>query len=332
MAMIEPGDPRYRAKLHDRDSMLRTKGLTREFGRVRALVQVNLEVRRGDFFGLVGSNGAGKTTLLRLAAGLIAPTEGSIWVGGYSTRIWTGMVRRQIGYLPDSVGIDERVRVHQYLEFFALLQRVPAAERRAIVFQALEHVGLADRWADEVTTLSRGMQQRLALSRLLLRTTQLWLLDEPVSGLDPRARIEVLDLLQTLNRAGLTIIISSHILHDLERYCNRIGVLERGQLRYTGLLADGKRTLEAEAPWLIQVAGESSPALRWLEQRPEVVHAGLEATGRRPRLRVQLPEGVGDPGAVIAALIGAGFRVQAVAREAVTLHDVFVRHTEGQIA
>jgi len=326
------GDARIRATFQDRDCLVRSVRLIKTYGAKRALDEVDIEVRRGDFFGLVGSNGAGKTTFLRLAASLITPTAGAIYVGGFSTRIWPGMVRRQVGWLPDSTSIHERVRVHVHLEFHALLLRIPPDARRAAVAEALEHVGLADRWAEDVRALSRGMQQRLALARILMKRPEVLLLDEPVSGLDPRSRLEVLDLLRRLNAAGHTLVVSSHILHDLERYCNRIAILEEGTLRWCGPLAEARGALADRMRHFVEVAELPSAAAEALKSLPGVQDAHVDDAHRVPRVCFRTTAPSDDPAGAVALLVERGFRVLQVAREEPTLHDLFLHYTSGRVS
>ncbi|MBI5367542.1 MAG: ABC transporter ATP-binding protein [Planctomycetes bacterium] len=345
---IEPGDPRYRAVYHDPDLVLRTFALGKTYGGGGgggrpALTDVELEVRRGDLFGLLGANGAGKTTLLRIAATLLEPTHGSIYVAGSSARIWPDAVRRSIGYMPDSAGVQERVAVHAYLEFFALLLRIPRAERAARVAAALEEVGLAEKRRAEIPTLSRGMQQRLALARLLLREPPVLLLDEPLSGLDPRGRIEILELLRGLHRAGRTVVISSHVLHDLEPFCNRLAILEAGRMKFCGGLAAARTAAAPNGRWVVAVRGRAAEAAAVLRSIPDVADVaasapdawggnGAPAADGPGRIAFRLPAPAADPGAALARLVADGFALIEVGREQASLEDVFFHFTEGRVA
>ncbi len=332
MKPLDTSHPRYKAVFHDPGCLVRSFDLVKTFGDKRALDGVEIEVRRGDRFGLLGSNGAGKTTFLRLAASLISPSDGSLYVAGYSVRIWPAMVRRRIGYLPDGRLLEERMKVHSYLEFFALLSRVPVDQRRAEVARVLDLVGLADRWGEPVRALSRGMQQRLALARMLLRKPELLLLDEPVSGLDPRARVEVVDLLRRLNQEGLTVVISSHVLHDLEEFCSRVAILEQGKLRFCGEVSEARRAVEPRLRWLVGIAGRAEEAVACAAAVPGVARARLETDRKDARIALHFSGANGDPAAVVAALVDRGIPVLSVAREMASLHDVFVHFTEGAIA
>ncbi|MBI3267483.1 MAG: ABC transporter ATP-binding protein [Planctomycetes bacterium] len=332
---IEPTDSRYKPALHDPEVAVKSFGLCKSFGTHAALADVEVEVRRGDLYGLLGANGAGKTTLLRIAATLLESTRGSMYVGGNSVRIWPEAVRRIIGYMPDATGIEERIAVSAYLEFFALLARVPAAERSRTVDRVLEQVGLSHRRNDEVPALSRGMHQRLALARLLLRPTPILFLDEPLSGLDPRGRVEVLELLRDLRGAGRTIVISSHVLSDLERFCNRIAILEAGRTRFSGPVEEARRAVEHRLGYRIAFVGGAEAAARAVAAvagTEGVAEARADLAGARPRLAFRLVSPLSDPGPVVERLVSNGLRVVEVAREEATLAEVYFHFTEGKVA
>ncbi|MBI3273501.1 MAG: ABC transporter ATP-binding protein [Planctomycetes bacterium] len=326
-----PPESRPEAILADPDSMVRSFGLTKLFGRRRALDGIELDVRRGDMFGLIGGNGAGKTTFFRLAATLIPPTAGRLYVARHGVTQWPGVVRHALGYLPDHFGIADRVPVHVYLEFFALLVGIPAPERRSRVETALGEVGLADQYEKDLRSLSLGMQQRLALARLLLRRPALLLLDEPLSGLDPRARAETLEVLRRLNGAGHTIVMSTHILPDLDRFCNRIGILEAGRLRFCGTLARARKSLERWSRYAVAVSDRGADAARLVAEAPGVFGATLEAGARPARVTFGLTPPAADPSEVVARLVGAGLRVVQAGREEPSLLDVYLRFTRGKV-
>ena len=213
---------------------VQTFGLTRTYGAMTALSNLDLTVNKGDLFGFIGSNGAGKTTTLRILATFLAPSSGSAKVLGHDVVKDADEVRHVIGYMPDFFGVYKDMEVTEYLDFFGACYRIPSSQREKTVSDGLELVGLSEKKGSLIGALSRGMQQRLGLARVLIHDPQLLLLDEPASGLDPRARIEMMEILRELRRMGKTIIISSHILSELETICNRVCIIERGKLIYSG--------------------------------------------------------------------------------------------------
>ena len=220
---------------------LRTTGLTKRFGSSLAVAGVDLDVGRGEIFGLVGPNGAGKTTTLRMLATLLVPSAGDAEVGGHSIRREPDAVRGVIGYMPDTFGVYDDMRVWEYLDFFGRCHGLSAARRRQMIRDLLELVDLAEKRDAYVQELSRGMQQRLCLAHALVHDPQLLLLDEPASGLDPRARVELRELLRELRGLGKTIVISSHILPELEELCTSVAIIDHGRLLASGRVEDNEQ-------------------------------------------------------------------------------------------
>src|SRR5436189_3123986 len=214
--------------------MIETRDLTKMYGDLYALNRLTLKLERGDVYGFIGPNGAGKTTTMRILATLLQPTWGEATVCGYSIYNNAKEIRRAIGFMPDFFGVYDDMKVIEYLEFFAAAYRIKGPERRQKCEQVLELVDLGYKRDALVTSLSRGMTQRLGLARVLLHEPQVLLLDEPASGLDPRARIEMRGLLKELRNMGKTILVSSHILPELADICNKIGIIERGKLLFDG--------------------------------------------------------------------------------------------------
>src|SRR6202162_2290520 len=215
-------------------AMIETRDLTKMYGDLYALDRLTLRLERGDVYGFIGPNGAGKTTTMRILATLLNPTWGEATVCGYSIYNGAKDIRRLIGYMPDFFGVYDDMKVVEYLEFFAAAYRIKGPERRKKCDQVLDLVDLGYKRDALVTSLSRGMTQRLGLARVLLHEPQVLLLDEPASGLDPRARIEMRGLLKELRNMGKTILVSSHILPELADICNKIGIIERGKLLFDG--------------------------------------------------------------------------------------------------
>src|SRR5213592_3675322 len=218
--------------------MIETRDLTKMYGELYALDRLSLRLERGDVYGFIGPNGAGKTTTMRILATLLNPTYGEASVCGFSIYNGAKDIRRLIGYMPDFFGVYDDMKVIEYLEFFAAAYRIKGPERRRKCEDVLELVDLGYKRDALVTSLSRGMTQRLGLARVLLHEPQVLLLDEPASGLDPRARIEMRELLKELRNMGKTILVSSHILPELADICNKIGIIERGQLLFSGTVEE----------------------------------------------------------------------------------------------
>src|SRR5215218_9016534 len=210
--------------------MIETRDLTKMYGDLYALNRLTLKLERGDVYGFIGPNGAGKTTTMRILATLLNPSWGEATVCGYSIYNNAKEIRRVMGYMPDFFGVYDDMKVIEYLEFFAAAYRIDGPARRKTCDQVLDLVGLDYKRDALVTSLSRGMTQRLGLARVLLHDPQVLLLDEPASGLDPRARIEIRTLLKRLGTMGKTIMVSSHILPELADICNKVGIIERGEL------------------------------------------------------------------------------------------------------
>jgi len=218
--------------------MIETINLTKKYGELTALDNLNLTINEGDCFGFIGPNGAGKTTTIKILATLLKPTWGEARIDGKVVGYQNPQIRPVIGYVPDFMGAYEDMVVTEYLEFFAACYDIHGKQREQVVRDVLELTDLTYKANAEVNGLSRGMTQRLSIARVLLHDPKVLLLDEPASGLDPRARIEIRELLKELRRMGKTIIISSHILHELAELCNTVGIIEQGKLLFSGLVSE----------------------------------------------------------------------------------------------
>lgn len=306
---------------------VQTQALTRTYGAMTALSALDLTVNRGDLFGFIGSNGAGKTTTLRILATFLTPTAGSAFVLGHNVVSDADQVRRLIGYMPDFFGVYKDMEVTEYLDFFGACYKIPSAKREKTVSDVLELVGLSEKKGSLIGALSRGMQQRLGLARVLIHDPQLLLLDEPASGLDPRARIEVMAILQELQRMGKTIIISSHILSELQSLCNRVAIIERGKLIYSGPVQGVKDQVQAGAVFHVRVAAETERALEVCRSLPSVTSSEVEEDGQ---IRLAVAGDPPDPSLIAAALVGAGLRLTGLREEEIGLEEVFLRVTRGE--
>src|SRR6188474_2432086 len=250
--------------------MIETRDLTKKYGDLYAIKSIDLNLNRGDLFGFIGPNGAGKTTTMRILATLLNPSWGEAYVCGNSIYVNPKEIRRSIGYMPDFFGVYDDMKVIEYLEFFAAAYRIKGPARRKICDDVLELVDLGYKRDAFVTSLSRGMTQRLGLARVLLHDPQVLLLDEPASGLDPRARIEIRALLKELRLMGKTILVSSHILPELADICNKIGIIEQGVLLVNGAVVDVMKQVRTDIVLNIKVADRQVDAANLLESQPEV--------------------------------------------------------------
>jgi len=305
---------------------VRTEGLTRLYGSTLALNALDLTVYKGDLFGFIGSNGAGKTTTLRILATFLAPSAGRATILGRDVVTEADQVRHLIGYMPDFFGVYKEMEVTEYLDFFGACYRIPAAQRERTVNDVLELVGLSEKKGSLIGALSRGMQQRLGLARVLIHDPEVLLLDEPASGLDPRARIEVMAILQELQRMGKTIIISSHILSELESICNRLAIIEKGRLIYTGDMQGVRQQFKTQHIVWVRVAGDPAPAVELLRRRPEV--ADVEQF--EERIKVTLQDHQPDPSLVAEVLVHGGAKLIELREEDIGLEEVFMRVTRGE--
>jgi ABC-2 type transport system ATP-binding protein len=308
--------------------MIETVDLTKKYGDFVALDSLDLKLERGDLFGFIGPNGAGKTTTIRILATLLAPTWGEAYVCGYSVHTHPREIRRAIGYMPDVFGVYDDMRVGEYLEFFAAAYRITGPERRRVAERSLELVDLGSKRDELVTSLSRGMTQRLGLARVLLHDPEVLLLDEPASGLDPRARIEMRNLLKRLQSMGKTILVSSHILPELADICNRVGIIEYGRLLACGGVQELLAQVRGRPVVRIRVAGPPERAADVVGGCPEA--AAVEI--RDGEIRVTLADGVTDPAPLAARLVAAGHALQGLREEEVNLETAFLELTRGSLA
>lgn len=248
--------------------MIEIKGLTKKYGSFTALDNLTLTVEPGVVFGFVGANGAGKSTAFSILATLLAPTSGDAFINGKSVVKEPREVRRQIGYMPDFFGVYDQLKADEYLDFYGASYGLTSAERAVLIPQLLELVNLTNKRFEYVDVLSRGMKQRLCLARSLIHDPQVLILDEPASGLDPRARIEMRDILKHLKSMGKTILISSHILPELAEMCDEIGVLDNGQLIAHGNVEAIQAQLQGDKRITVKVAGEIQTAVLFFEEDP----------------------------------------------------------------
>ena len=305
--------------------MIETRGLTKKYGDMYAIRDIDLELDEGDLFGFIGPNGAGKTTTMRIIATLLNPTSGEAYVCGNSIYTKPKEIRRLVGYMPDFFGVYDDMKVIEYLEFFAAAYRIKGEARRKRCNEMLEIVDLDFKRDAYANTLSRGQTQRLGLARVLLHDPQVLLLDEPLSGLDPRARIEMRELLRRLGKTGKTIIVSSHILPELADVCNKIGIIDRGVMTVNSAVNDIMRAMRKQVVLNVMVSGDSAGAARELEQHNDV--DSLELVDQQ--LIVTLVEGCEDYSHIPSVLVQAGYGLKLFQEEPVDLEKAFMTLTKG---
>ncbi len=305
--------------------MIETHDLTKMYGDLYALNRLNLTLQQGDVYGFIGPNGAGKTTTMRILATLLNPSWGEATVCGYSIYNGSKEIRRVIGYMPDFFGVYDDMKVIEYLEFFASAYRIKGAARRKICEEVLELVDLTYKRDALVTSLSRGMTQRLGLARTLLHDPQVLLLDEPASGLDPRARFEMRAVLKELRTMGKTILVSSHILPELADICNKIGIIEQGCLLVNGEVTEVMKQVRTDIVLNIAVAERLTDASTMLESQPEV-ESVQEKNGV---LVVKLNEGVNQYSFLAGRLIEQGYELTLFKEDEINLETAFMHLTKG---
>ncbi len=306
---------------------VQTNGLTRIYGSLVALGGLQLTVNQGDLFGFIGSNGAGKTTTLRILATFLVPSSGSATVFGHDVVTQADAVRHIIGYMPDFFGVYKDMEVTEYLDFFGACYRIPSAQREKTVADVLELVGLTEKRGTLIGALSRGMQQRLGLARVLIHDPKLLLLDEPASGLDPRARIEMMAILQELQRLGKTIIISSHILSELQTLCNRVAIIEKGRLIYAGPVQGARQQIADTAIfWVRPKLEQQESALALLRNQAGIV----SAESFEDRIKITLASHDTDPTFIPDSLVQGGVRLLEFYEDEMGLEKVFLHVTKGE--
>ena len=312
--------------------IVRTEGLVKRYDGTLAVAGVSLSVDAGEIFGLVGPNGAGKTTTLRILATLLAPSAGEAEIAGFSVTRNPDEVRRVLGFMPDVFGVYDDMKVWEYLDFFARCYGIAPAGRRRMIGDLLELVDLADKREAYVQTLSRGMQQRLCLAHALVHDPQVLLLDEPASGLDPRARVELRELLRELRVLGKTILISSHILPELEELCTSVAIVDRGQVLAQGRVADIERRLRFGAVLRVRLIGEGEvleAARARLAADPDVATATVLDDGT---IELGFRGDEAASARLLADAVAAGLPVASFARAASDLEELFLQVTAGDLA
>ena len=314
------------------DYIIETKDLVKKFGNFTAVNGLSLQVPAGSIYGFVGPNGAGKTTTMRILTTLTRPTSGAAWVNGVSVVDDPRSVRRAIGYMPDEFGVYDDMRAWEYLDFFASCYDIAVAERKKLIEDLLALVDLSHRREDMVDKLSRGMKQRLSLARTLAHDPSVLILDEPASGLDPRARVEIRELLVELARMGKTIFFSTHILADVSEICTHIGIIEAGQIIAQGSMDEMRAQLQPHREITVTVRDADAVATikRTLGGMAGVANVvDLEPKGGRYRVRIDYTGDDEGVAALNASINAAGVSILGFAEETKDLEAMFMRVTKG---
>ncbi|MGH2538368.1 MAG: ATP-binding cassette domain-containing protein [Candidatus Promineifilaceae bacterium] len=314
-------------------AIIETQSLTKVFNGLLALKELTISIEEGAVVGFIGPNGAGKTTTMRILTTLLKPSRGRAWVAGHSVSDDPQGVRRAIGYMPDFFGVYEDMKVWEYLDFFAACYAIPESTRRGLTADLLALVDLGHKADEYVENLSRGMKQRLCLARTLTHDPEVLILDEPASGLDPRARIEMRELLRELKNMGKTIFFSSHILSEVADICNQIAILEAGSLVAFGDMADIRQMLRSQRLVAVRALGPVEALREALAAAPGV--SGLEGGGEDDpaagSLRFHFAGDDQELSRMLAGLIQQGFPIVSFSEQAEDLEDVFMQVTKGVV-
>ncbi|MDR2345191.1 MAG: ABC transporter ATP-binding protein [Planctomycetaceae bacterium] len=310
--------------------MIRTEDLTKQYGKLFAVKNLKIDLVEGDLFGFIGPNGAGKTTTMKILATLLQPTWGEAYVCDMSIYTKAPEIRRRIGYMPDFFGVYDDMKVIEYLEFFAAAYRISGNKRRKVCEEMLELVDLSYKRDAMATSLSRGMTQRLGLARVLLHDPQVLLLDEPASGLDPRARIEMRELLKRLGERGKTIMVSSHILPELADVCNKVGIIEKGELLVNADVVEVMRQVRDHLVINVEVNGKPEDAAKLLEKHNAV--SSIEIKNSVIRVSLVKGKNVDDYSDLPTILIQNGFKIKSFKEDEINLETAFMTLTKGATA
>ena len=315
-------------------TIVETRALSKRYGQLAAVKDLSLKVEEGELFGFIGPNGAGKTSTIRMLTTLLRPSGGDAWVAGHSVQNDPRSVRALIGYMPDFFGVYDDMRVWEYLDFFAGCYRIPERQRGPLIDDLLQLVELGHRREDMADELSRGMKQRLSLARTLIHDPQVLILDEPASGLDPRARVEIRELLVELSRMGKTIFFSTQILSDVAEICTSICIIEAGQMVAVGTLDDLRKQIAGTRRVEITISSRAEEVLAYLQSMESVSEARIaEDSKSLNRIRIELKftgtdQSMSD---LITALTQRGFQLVNFSETGHDLDEVFMHMTKGLV-
>lgn len=307
--------------------MIHIKNFGKTYGDFVAVENLSLDIEAGEMFGFIGPNGAGKSTTIRFLATLLRATHGEATVNGHSVRDEPLQVRQSVGYMPDTFGVYDGMKVWEFLDFFAVAYQIPKANRKGVIGDVLELLDLTHKRDDYVNGLSRGMKQRLCLAKTLVHDPPVLILDEPASGLDPRARLEVKALLKELRKMGKTILISSHILTELADCCTSIGIIERGQLLLHGPIDKVYRQIQQNRHIEIRFSGDPTAGVSLVRSDPNV--RNIQVNSRS--CVIELAGEDGDVARLMRQLATADVGLTSFADKEPTLEDVFMMVTKGLV-
>lgn len=307
--------------------MIRIQNLYKHYGKFVALDHLNLEIGEGEFFGFVGPNGAGKTTTMRIISGLLKADGGMVTVDGIDAIHNNGKIKEIIGYMPDFFGVYDNLKAIEYMEFYASIYGILGQEARKLCMELMELVNLKDKADAYVDGLSRGMKQRLCLARSLVHNPKVLILDEPASGLDPRARFEMKGILKNLNDMGKTIIISSHILPELAQMCDTIGIIEHGRMLQKGTVEEIMSEINTTNPLVIKLLEGKETAIRILKENPMVDNLSINENC----LSVKFNGEDESESELLTQLITNDVKIISFAREEGNLESVFMKITEQEV-
>ena len=308
--------------------MIELINFTKLYGDLLAVDSLSLKIGPGEMFGFIGPNGAGKSTTIRFLATLLKATGGDGIVNGHRVSRDPLAVRRSVGYMPDAFGVYDGMKVWEFLDFFAVAYQIPRAHRKRVITDVMELLDLTSKRTAFVNTLSRGMKQRLCLAKTLVHDPPVLILDEPASGLDPRARIEVKALLKELRRMGKTILISSHILTELADCCTSIGIIERGKLLMHGPIEEVYHRIRRNRIVKIKFLENAEAGISIIRSQPETRDVQIENN----QVTVELAADDNQVAGLLEKLIANGVRMHSFAEKEPTLEDVFMLVTKGAVA
>ena len=309
------------------EAALKVQGITRTFGRLRAVDGVSFEVRPGQICGFIGPNGAGKTTTMRICSTLDIPDEGDVFVEGRSVLEDPRGVRSRLGFMPDDYGSEPNTPVSDYLDFYARARGLKGKARRKAISDVVDFTGLGPLYDKDTTALSKGMRQRAGLAVTLLHDPAVLILDEPAAGLDPRARVELRELLSVLAEMGKAVLISSHILTELSEICDVVAVIEAGQIRATGKVSEIKKQLQPDLGFRVRCLAGAEPTERFLLEQP-----GVDAVRIEGQYLVFHQKGVDeDAAALLARMVEDGLKPIEFTPEEADLEELFLSLTKGVV-
>lgn len=305
--------------------MLKIRNLCKNYGKFKALDSLNLEIEKGELFGFVGPNGAGKTTTMRIVTGLLKADSGEVRVDGIDALKEQQLIKEKIGYMPDFFGVYDNLKAIEYMEFYASIYGITGREATKLCYDLMELVNLQDKAESYVDGLSRGMKQRLCLARSLVHNPELLILDEPASGLDPRARFEMKEILRNLSSMGKTIIISSHILPELAEMCTSIGIIEHGSMVVKGKVDEIMQKMATSNPLVMEIVEGQEQAIRILKENPFVENISIKETS----ISMGFKGGKREEAELLADLVREEVLISSFAREEGNLESLFMQITNG---